>query len=871
MKIACLVMLAALTVGGGCKKNGKEPVGLNAEKSAGTSSGALPRAKKNDASTSVLPSYLLATVGEKSIGPFVARRDGTAMAAYIGPVENGARRAVSIPLKADGDTRGDAQVVASMTAEATALVLRATGGPGAGFVAAWTSLTERGEALAVVGIDDAGAPRGTPTELARTLDDIVWVDIVPTPRGALCVWAEETRGGDANVLAVALDPDGKMRGVPSRVARGVMGWQTAATGQGAALALVLTARLTPPPERAPQQGAAEPQKKTALRAGTLSWLRLDVDGRPVGAPVLVTPAPTVSGDVEVVRLRDRFVFAWTDRTGIDPEVALASVSDDGAVQAPRHPLKAAGGSAMVGLVAGPAGALIAWDAPNRRGRPVRRVQFAHIDPLGELDGRAAAIDFSGRAVPELAPTDTGFAVVGMARAGEGAALPTFVRFDANLTPVQSEPLWLGEDRTAVQVAWGLGCAGDRCTTLTATGDPARVHAVDIFPRKSAYPAPVVPPVSQNAPRLGVVTTVAQGEPFADVAVASVADRTLVVLLTSAPDDSTGAKLTVRPLDAAGAPAGSPTTITTRALPIGGAAIAAGGSPEHGAAVAWVARENGDPEVHVTRVDKRGKRQNDVQLTTTKGAAADVAIAWSGGGWIVAWVDWRNGNGEVYATKVGPDLNRVAREERITDASGDATDVTLLPRGDLVWLAWADPRESPGDGFADVFVTTLRSRDAKRSGNETRVLASAAHSRSPTLAGTADGVVLAWIEEAPMGADAASSAAHGAMIARLDDTGKPRGAPIRVRGAGDGFPSAIALDASGTRGVVTRGANDRLEIDTIELAPSANAARAFPLFTLDGPPSLDVSLALLDGALYYYDDGPEPGDRRARRATLLFRK
>src|SRR5690606_27887059 len=97
-----------------------------------------------------------------------------------------------------------------------------------------------------------------------------------------------------------------------------------------------------------------------------------------------------------------------------------------------------------------------------------------------------------------------------------------------------------------------------------------------------------------------------------------------------------------------------------------------GKPSGGGAVAWVARENGDPEVHVTRIDAKGKRTNDVQLTTVKGTATDVSIVWAGDGWIVAWVDGRRGNGEVYATKVDLGLRRIAREERITKAEGDAS-------------------------------------------------------------------------------------------------------------------------------------------------------------------------------------------------------
>jgi hypothetical protein len=309
-------------------------------------------------------------------------------------------------------------------------------------------------------------------------------------------------------------------------------------------------------------------------------------------------------------------------------------------------------------------------------------------------------------------------------------------------------------------------------------------------------------------------------------------------------------------------------ISTRALAVGGVALALAEKPEDGGIVAWVARENGDPEVHVTRIDKRGKRTNDVQLTTTKGEASDVSVHWAGGGWLVTWVDGRDGNGEVYATKVGLDLTRTAREERITNAVGDASDLVSLAKGDTVWLAWADSRESPKDGIADVFVTSLKMRDAKRATDEVRVLPTAAHSRSPQLALGPDGdVVLGWVEEAPLAISAPASAAHGALWTTLDDKGVPRAKPARIPLAGDGVASSLALDARGgaLRGVVARSEPDHVALDAVLLGPGA--PRAFPLLTLDGPPSLDVALVLDGDLLYFNDDGPTPQDRRARRARI----
>src|SRR5262249_9446011 len=176
----------------------------------------LPRVTKPpDPSPQGVDEHVILTVGEKTIGPFLARRGESLVAAYIGTGESGGRRVVRVPLAASGEPRGDAKVAASVPNDATTLVLRPTGGDRGGYVAAWTALTDRGEALDVVGIGEDARPRGLPTELARTGDHIVWADGVPTSRGAIAVWAEETAAGGAHGLAVGVRPRrGEDRGPP---------------------------------------------------------------------------------------------------------------------------------------------------------------------------------------------------------------------------------------------------------------------------------------------------------------------------------------------------------------------------------------------------------------------------------------------------------------------------------------------------------------------------------------------------------------------------------------------------------------------------------------------------------------------------------
>jgi hypothetical protein len=87
--------------------------------------------------------------------------------------------------------------------------------------------------------------------------------------------------------------------------------------------------------------------------------------------------------------------------------------------------------------------------------------------------------------------------------------------------------------------------------------------------------------------------------------------------------------------------------------------------------------------------------------------------------------------------------------------------------------------------------------------------------------------------------------------------------------GEGAASAISIervDASLLRGVLTRSTPESVALDAFELG---ERARATPLLTLDGPPSLDVALVLQDGTLFFNDDGPEATDKRARRARIAW--
>ena len=79
--------------------------------------------------------------------------------------------------------------------------------------------------------------------------------------------------------------------------------------------------------------------------------------------------------------------------------------------------------------------------------------------------------------------------------------------------------------------------------------------------------------------------------------------------------------------------------------------------------------------------------------------------------------------------------------------------------------------------------------------------------------------------------------------------------------------ALARHAKGLHAVVARSMAEAIALDGMEL--EGTGPRAYPLVTLDGPPSLDVALVLDGGALYFDDDGPALADKRARRARIAW--
>ncbi|HXX67090.1 MAG TPA: hypothetical protein VEK07_07910, partial [Polyangiaceae bacterium] len=478
-------------------------------------------------------SHQVAALAARALGPFLAAGPEGGLVAWIGRGDKetgGGQDLLVVPVAADGAPLRPPRAVAQVPQEATSLEVEWAGPSHGGWFAAWSALLDRGESLTVLGLTPEGAARGSAVEVERTGDHIEWAKVVPTSRGGLCVWAEETPAGDANILSVPIDLDGRARGLPVRVARGVAGWQAVAAGDGVGLALVATGPLGDGPA-----------------AGTLTWQRLDAEGRPEGARAIVSAKGTVSSDVEVVptAAAQAWIMAWTDRTGEDPRIMLAGVDADGRVRGPTPAMNAVGGSSVVALTASRQAIVLAWEQPHARLRSELGVNLALVieDELSAKPMSSLAIAPGRR--PELVATASGFGLLAPARACladpavrcAGRIVPTFIRLDAQLEAVQTEPLFIGDDGNPAAIGWGLRCRGvDRCFVLAApSATPTPVYAVDLPPRSSPYAAPLPPAQRPDTPRVTGVETIASGQEYDDVAAARLGPSTLVATITNALD------------------------------------------------------------------------------------------------------------------------------------------------------------------------------------------------------------------------------------------------------------------------------------------------------------------------------------------------
>jgi hypothetical protein len=771
---------------------------------------------------------VIATLEGASIGPFLAYREESGVAAHI--VQRDATRLlITTPVLRDGAPRGTATET-EVPQNAMSLVIRTFGGTTASYCVMYTYPSDGGEAVGFALLDEGGRLRAPPADLGHAPGrHIGWMELVSTGQGGIAFWAEEDEGGTATLMGASISGDGGLRARATAIVRGATAWQARGVESGAALAWITS-------------GSTDTGKSAVL------YQTVDDRLRTGALPIALSGAFGAVHDIDFLRLGDRSVAAWVGRVDGRERLIVGGVDAGGRAEPARLLDAAPDGARLVGLTPGKKGVLAAWRAEREQSLGFD-VGFAY---LGQ--GSATTMVAFAKDPLEVVPMGEGFAWLSTGCApgipcSPEKAEPRLSEVDADLHSIRSMSLrgLLGSD---LNQAWSLDCGPRACSLLGAlSGTPPRVVSLRVEPKQSLAAPPPAPAKDvkqalEPVGSLGPLSTAALGEVPAALATARAESTNLVGVLSVDPPagGGKGAQVWVAPVDATGAQLGAPLKITDRAVASGGLAMASGATTKDGAAMAWVARDDGDLQVHVARIDGKGRRVNEVQLSGVKGSASHVTLVPIAGGWLVAWVDGRGTGPEVYAARIDTELRRLTREERISELSkegpGQPQELTAYVREGVAWLAFSDVRTR--DGISAVHVARVSTHNAQRQGAVVRVSLPDHAAKYPAFLDTKDGARIVWTEE--------DKAVDRLVMASLDGkTGATLAPASLVAASGDAKILGLAFDpADGAHLLVLRQRGAEVSLDGLAF----EGTRA-TLGTLGRVPGLSSLPPLLrDGALSF---------------------
>jgi len=821
----------------------------------------------------------LGSYGEGTFGPRVVRGSkGTILVAA--PRSTSGRRWIVGALDKDDRPIAEARhEVAEAPEDTTVWDVRAVGD---GFVLAWTRPTDAGMQLLSVALASDGAPKGTPAVVTRSGDDVVAVKVVPLGAGdvatasALLTYGERSLPKGAVVamgtlFAVGLDSVGRpLSTTPTKIADRLSAWQLASLGSGNAIAAFIQRNPDPKAPASTNTSMVGGAQEDVPRAARVVTLSAGPKGITASDAVTLTVNDTALPEIDVVSLgSNRALCLFGDRRELDQHVFAAAIDTSGPkpklVAPAKRALPPRGDQAIVSLVATRDGAVALWEAvhPRPTHEPRRRFELVRLSRDGDAIATPRGMWFPYEDnEPELAliaqgndlADDIAILTYGQACLDKMAGgplecdskdlRPFVLRYTGpTLVPQGETMLDLGKVAGGnVLHAFDLTCDKTQCNALAeGPGDPAIVAAAHVPATPVAGPAKwtftETIPVAAAPPRLETATTLARESQFAGLHATRAGTGTLVGWITYASDDDadavavapvptkgdakkkkdapkekpkkkseTGARVAVRMLDASGEPMGPISLVSERALSKGDVAVAWSTLDAGGGVVAYVSRAEGDEEVYIAKLDANGKKLGGSnRITNATGTASDVsltALPAPDGGYLLAWVDGRKANPAVYAARLDKGGSKVGGEVKVGGGNGgDVSDVSLATvgigsSGPKVVAVWSDARDDAVGGFGDIFTTTLAAKDlGKPLVAEHVLLKTKTHSHNPTVVSRGDGgALIGWLEDDPSASE------------MLELSGRPDWgayfARIDQSGAIVQPPTPIAVDPALGKGVVS---------------------------------------------------------------------
>jgi hypothetical protein len=755
------------------------------------------------AGTPRLSATSLAKVPAGTFGPYLGMSSHGGVAVWAAS-EGDARGWYTHPFTASGESAGHAARIADAPNDLGLVSVRALG---TGFALVSTHQVSDGEVVEVSLLSDRGVKLAGPTSVGHAANSVLWLEAIPNSGGAAIVWAASS-AGHAELWTAEINARAELAGNARLLARDAGAWQAVAFGKGFALGVTHVGKAS---------GAHGPIDVSFVN-----------ESGSAGAPIVVSAEASADLDLDLAAIgdqRDELVLAWSDHRGSESRVFSAALDQSGKIVAPAAPATPPlGEQAMLRIAAPTSGSgrgYLAWEAVDAQTAAHRTFQVAELRANGRVTNPRGLFEYwkMDGSTPEIAASANGVAVLTLAPvcerrvACEQSALiaPEFVEFDASFSPRSTEPVWPLDEAEPASLAWNLTCPSVTCFALSAaSGDESRVSLTRLEHRSDAYRAPAARVELPPPPRIVGDEALAATAPLAQIALTETSAGTLLGWITDFDPTTPWVKLKKPTADGRFEPlraridlqafaASEPfaalaasETLSLRAHSLGGIALSSS-AHQNDALAAWAGLDNGQPQVFLTLVDKLGKKQTQRMLTHKNGDLSDIALLPSGNDYFVAWVDERNSDPEVYATKVNHALNRIAPEQRITQAPGAATDVSLVSTSNGVLVIWADARDTETAGAADIYAAALRPNDAARVAPEIPLEKTRPHSFSPASRAYGKNALVGWLEAA---ADSGEDPAAHVYFAVVDGAGRVVG-NVQSVALPAGTPSTLALDCSDT--------------------------------------------------------------------------
>jgi len=701
------------------------------------------------------------------------------------------------PLSAAGEPSGEVVLLGDAPSELGLVTVRPLPN---GFALLSSHKTSDGEVVTLSMLSDNGALRSGPTSLGRSSKSVLWIEAIPNARGATVLWAANG-SGRAEIWSVEVNVKAEPLGAARLLARDVGAWQATAFGKSIALAVTHVGK--------------------GNTHGPIELYLLN--GGDAAAPIVINSEISADLDLDMAALGERVVLAWSDHRRGETRVFSAAVDGNGKIIAPAAPATPPLGEQAVLRVIAPAEGstrgYLAWEELEAQTATFRSFQVAEFQDNGRVSSPRGLFEYwkMDGSMPEIAATQRGVAVLTLAPVCEHDTPCTkaspiaaeFLEFDASFMIRSTEPLWPARENAPSSLAWNLTCPNATCFALAAqSGVPSPVALTRLEHISDIYRAPAQRVELPPPPRIVSDEALAETDPLSQIALTETSAGTLLGWITDFDPTTPWVKLKkptadgrLEPLrarlDLQGFASSAPfaalagaENLSLRAHSLGGIALSSSAANKDTLA-AWAGLDGGQPQVFLTLVDSAGKKLTQRMLTHKTGDLSDVALAAAGTDYLVAWVDERSGDPEVYATRVNHALNHVSPEQRITQAPGAATDLSLVATKAGAIAVWADARESEQAGSADIYATALRSTDAKGAAAELALQKTRTHSFAPTARAYGSGALVAWLEAA---SDRNEGEPAHVNFAVLDDAGRLSGGVQSVN-IGGGTPVTVGLDCA----------------------------------------------------------------------------